>query len=121
VLSARFVGAHGVWLEDEELARSRARRGAGALPGSNLKLGRASPTCVAGAGGRALRHRLDGAACNNRLDTFHEMSSAAGIGARSTRAAACGARRARARALRRRRARAWASASGSLEPASRRT
>src|SRR5206468_4226730 len=75
------VGAHGVWLEDEELA---LLAGAGAAlvhcPGSNLKLGSgfahvrrwksAGVRCGLGS---------DGAACNNRLDTFAEMSLAAGI------------------------------------------
>src|SRR5262249_20656888 len=40
VLSARFVGAHGVWLDDEEL--QLMKRSEAALvhcPGSNLKLG----------------------------------------------------------------------------------
>jgi 5-methylthioadenosine/S-adenosylhomocysteine deaminase len=82
LLSARFVGAHGVWLEDEELARlSRAGAALVHCPGSNLKLGsgfadvrrwrKAGVRCGIGS---------DGAACNNRLDTFHEMSLAAGIG-----------------------------------------
>ena len=81
VLSPRFVGAHGVWLDEGEIEMMRA---AGAAlvhcPGSNLKLGsgladvrawrRAGVRCGLGS---------DGAACNNRLDTFHEMSLAAGI------------------------------------------
>ncbi|HEY2953977.1 MAG TPA: amidohydrolase family protein [Candidatus Eisenbacteria bacterium] len=81
VLGVRFVGAHGVWLEGDELARL-ARAGAALVhcPGSNLKLGSgfahvrrwrdAGLRCGIGS---------DGAACNNRLDTFHEMSLAAGI------------------------------------------
>ena len=81
VLSERFVGAHGVWLEADELAA--IRRANAALvhcPGSNLKLGsgfanlrswrNAGVRCGLGS---------DGAACNNRLDTFAEMSLAAGI------------------------------------------
>lgn len=81
VLCERFVGAHGVWLDDAELA---AFRGADAAlvhcPGANLKLGsgfadvvawkRAGVRCGLGA---------DGPPCNNRLDTFHEMSVAAGL------------------------------------------
>ncbi len=81
VLSERFVGAHGVWMDDVELGAFHA---AGAAlvhcPGSNLKLGsgfadvwawkRAGVKCGLGS---------DGAPCNNRLDTFHEMSLAAGI------------------------------------------
>jgi 5-methylthioadenosine/S-adenosylhomocysteine deaminase len=81
VLSPRFVGAHGVWLDHEELALLK-RAGAALVhcPGSNLKLGsgfarvhewrRAGLRCGLGS---------DGAACNNRLDTFHEMSLAAGL------------------------------------------
>jgi 5-methylthioadenosine/S-adenosylhomocysteine deaminase len=81
VLSPRFVGAHGVWLEDAELG-DLARAGAALVhcPGSNLKLGsgfarvaewrRAGVRCGLGS---------DGAACNNRLDAFHEMSLAAGV------------------------------------------
>jgi 5-methylthioadenosine/S-adenosylhomocysteine deaminase len=81
VLSERFVGAHGVWLEPDELAA--IRRANAALvhcPGSNLKLGsgfaRVRAWCDAG-----IRCGLgsDGAACNNRLDTFAEMSLASGI------------------------------------------
>ena len=81
VLSPRFVGAHGVWLDDDEL--QLMRRADAALvhcPGSNLKLGsgvadvrawrRAGVRCGLGS---------DGAACNNRLDTFSEMGLAAGL------------------------------------------
>jgi 5-methylthioadenosine/S-adenosylhomocysteine deaminase len=81
VLGERFVGAHGVWLEADELA-SLARADAALVhcPGSNLKLGSgiarvrawkdAGVRCGIGS---------DGAACDNRLDTFHEMSLAAGL------------------------------------------
>jgi len=79
VLSERFVGAHGVWVDDGELAA--LRRADAALvhcPGSNLKLGSglANVRRWARAG---LRRGIgsDGAACDNRLDTFHEMSLAA--------------------------------------------
>jgi len=81
ILSPRFVGAHGVWLDEEEIA---ALRGADAAlvhcPGSNLKLG----SGLADVGqwkAAGLRRGLgsDGAPCNNRLDTLHEMSLAAGI------------------------------------------
>jgi len=79
LLGKRFVGAHGVWLDDEELALL-AKSGSALVhcPGSNLKLGsglahvrawrRAGIRCGIGS---------DGAACNNRLDTFQEMSLAA--------------------------------------------
>ena len=81
VLSERFVGAHGVWLDAAEL--SLLKRADAALvhcPGSNLKLG--SGLADVRAWSRAgLRCGLgsDGAACNNRLDTFAEMGLAAGI------------------------------------------
>ena len=81
VLGERFVGAHGVWLDDAELELVRAADAALVhCPGSNLKLGsgladvrawrRAGIRCGLG---------YDGAACNNRLDTFAELSLAAGI------------------------------------------
>ncbi len=81
VLSPRFVGAHGVWLDDEELGLlARADAALVHCPGSNLKLGSgfADLRRWAHAG---VRRGLgsDGAACNNRLDTFHEMSLAAGL------------------------------------------
>ncbi len=80
-LSERFVGAHGVWLAPDELASLKVANAALVhCPGSNLKLGsglanvrawhRAGVRCGLGS---------DGAACNNRLDTFAEMSLAAGI------------------------------------------
>jgi len=81
VLSERFVGAHGVWLEGDELAAIRHARAALVhCPGSNLKLGSgfahvrqwrdAGIRCGLGS---------DGAACNNRIDTFAEMALASGI------------------------------------------
>jgi cytosine/adenosine deaminase-related metal-dependent hydrolase len=81
VLSPRFVGAHGVWLEDDELqALKRADAALVHCPGSNFKLGsglanvrrwrEAGIRCGLGS---------DGAACNNHLDTFSEMSLAAGV------------------------------------------
>ena len=79
VLGRHFVGAHGVWLDDEELGLlKRADAALVHCPGSNLKLGsglarveawrRAGIRCGLGS---------DGAACSNRLDTLHEMSLAA--------------------------------------------
>ena len=81
VLSPRFVGAHGVWLDDAELALFKTADAALVhCPGSNLKLGsgladvrawrRAGVRCGLGS---------DGGACNNRLDSFVEMGLAAGI------------------------------------------
>jgi 5-methylthioadenosine/S-adenosylhomocysteine deaminase len=81
ILGPRFVGAHGVWLEHDELMLlSQADAALVHCPGSNFKLGSglanvrrwrdAGIRCGLGS---------DGAACNNRLDTFHEMSVAAGL------------------------------------------
>lgn len=80
-LHERFVAAHGVWLDADELRRVRAADAALVhCPGSNLKLGsgiadvrawkRAGVRCGLGS---------DGAPCNNRLDTFHELGLAAGL------------------------------------------
>jgi 5-methylthioadenosine/S-adenosylhomocysteine deaminase len=81
LLSTRFVGAHGVWLEDAELELlAKADAALVHCPGSNLKLG--SGIADVRAWKRAgLRRGLgsDGAACNNRLDPFHELSLAAGL------------------------------------------
>jgi 5-methylthioadenosine/S-adenosylhomocysteine deaminase len=79
VLSEHFVGAHGVWVDDEELSLlEHADAALVHCPGSNLKLGSgfANVRRWARAG---LRRGLgsDGAACDNRLDTFHELSLAA--------------------------------------------
>jgi 5-methylthioadenosine/S-adenosylhomocysteine deaminase len=81
VLSERLVAAHGVWLDPQELALlADADSALVHCPGSNLKLGsgfaRVRAWLEAG-----LRCGIgsDGAACNNRLDTFHELSLAAGI------------------------------------------
>jgi cytosine/adenosine deaminase-related metal-dependent hydrolase len=81
VLSERFVGAHGVWLDEDEMA---LMKGADAAlvhcPGSNLKLGSGLADVAAWK-----RHGIrcgigsDGGACNNRLDTFAEMGLAGGI------------------------------------------
>jgi 5-methylthioadenosine/S-adenosylhomocysteine deaminase len=81
VLSPRFVGAHGVWLDDDELALMKQADAALVhCPGSNLKLGSGIADV------RAWKHAgircalgSDGAACNNRLDTFAEMGLAAGL------------------------------------------
>jgi 5-methylthioadenosine/S-adenosylhomocysteine deaminase len=81
LLSERFVGAHGVWLDEDEL---RLMRDADAAlvhcPGSNLKLG-SGLADVAAWRRHGIRCGLgsDGAACNNRLDTFAEMGLAGGI------------------------------------------
>ena len=81
VLGTRFVGAHGVWLDDDELAVVREADAALVhCPGSNLKLasGIARVRAWFDAG---VRRGLgsDGAACNNRLDPFVEMALAASL------------------------------------------
>ncbi len=81
VLSDRFVGAHGVWLDEEELALVRDADAALVhCPGSNLKLG-SGLADVAAWRRHGIRCGLgaDGGACNNRLDTFAEMGLAGGI------------------------------------------
>jgi 5-methylthioadenosine/S-adenosylhomocysteine deaminase len=81
LLGPQFVGAHGVWLGSDELGEL-GRAGAALVhcPGSNLKLGSglASVRAWRDAG---IRCGLgsDGAACNNRLDPFSELSLAAGV------------------------------------------
>jgi cytosine/adenosine deaminase-related metal-dependent hydrolase len=81
LLSDRFVGAHGVWLDDAELDMVAGANAALVhCPGSNLKLG--SGLADVGAWrAKGIRCGLgsDGAACNNRLDTFFEMGLAGGI------------------------------------------
>jgi hypothetical protein len=79
LLGPRFVAAHGVWLDDDELGA--IRRADAALvhcPAANLKLGSGLARVR-----RWLDHGVrcglgsDGAACSNRLDPFHDMSLAA--------------------------------------------
>ncbi len=79
VLSERFVGAHGVWVDDEDLALlKRADAALVHCPGSNLKLGSGLANVKRWVH-EGLRRGIgsDGAACDNRLDTFHELSLAA--------------------------------------------
>ena len=81
LMTERLVAAHGVWLDPEELMLVQgAHASLIHCPGSNLKLG-------SGIGALAdwlaldLKRGLgsDGAACNNRLDPFHDLSLAAGL------------------------------------------
>jgi 5-methylthioadenosine/S-adenosylhomocysteine deaminase len=81
VLSERFVGAHGVWLDAAELEVLRAADAALVhCPGSNLKLG-SGIAHVRAWRDAGIRRGLgcDGAACNNRLDAFHEMALAGSV------------------------------------------
>ena len=81
VLNERFVGAHGVWLEPDELSLlGRADAALVHCPGANLKLGSGFARVRAWKeAGLRCGIGSDGAACNNRLDTLHEMSLAAGL------------------------------------------
>lgn len=81
VLSERFVGAHGVWLDEGEMDLIRGANAALVhCPGSNFKLGSGLADVVTWKK-KGIRRGLgsDGAACNNRLDTFFEMGLAGGI------------------------------------------
>lgn len=81
VLGPRFVGAHGVHVDMDELALLRAADAALVhCPGSNLKLG-SGIAHVARWRDAGLKRGLgsDGAACDNRLDTFHELSLAGAL------------------------------------------
>jgi cytosine/adenosine deaminase-related metal-dependent hydrolase len=78
-LSPRFVGAHGVWLADDELALMREHDAALVhCPGANLKLG-AGIARVRAWRDAGVKRGLgcDGAACNNRFDAMHELALAA--------------------------------------------
>lgn len=81
VLGPRFVAAHGVWLDENEFDLI-ARAGAALVhcPSSNFKLG-SGLADVREWKDRGIRAGLgsDGAACSNRLDTFHEMSLASHV------------------------------------------
>ncbi len=76
LLNGRTVLAHGVWLDDEELALV-AERGATIVtnPVSNMKLavGRAFPYPKARAAGVAVGLGTDGAGSNNSLDLLADM------------------------------------------------
>jgi 5-methylthioadenosine/S-adenosylhomocysteine deaminase len=76
LLHDRMVLAHGVWLDDDELALV-AERGATVVtnPVSNMKLavGRAFPYPEAKAAGLALGLGTDGAASNNTLDLLSDL------------------------------------------------
>ncbi len=81
LLNERFVGAHGVQLDDAEMNLVRDANAALVhCPGSNLKLG-SGIADVATWREKGIRCGLgsDGAPCNNRLDTFFEMGLAGGL------------------------------------------
>lgn len=81
VLGGRFVGAHGVWLDPDELDVIAAADAALVhCPGSNFKLGSGMADVRAWKDAGVRRGiGCDGAACNNRLDPFYEMGMAAGV------------------------------------------
>lgn len=86
LLGPRFVAAHGVWLDESELdLLERADAALVHCPSANFKLG-SGLADVREWKDRNIRCGLgaDGAPCNNRLDTFHEMSLASHV-ARVTR------------------------------------
>jgi 5-methylthioadenosine/S-adenosylhomocysteine deaminase len=79
VLGPRFIGAHGVWVDDEERRMlAEARAAVAHCPSANLKLGSglADVRALREAGVR-LGLGSDGAACNNHLDVLGEMRVAA--------------------------------------------
>jgi len=81
LLGERFVGAHGVQLDDAEM--NLVRDADAALvhcPGANLKLG-SGIADVATWREKGIRCGIgaDGPPCNNRLDMFHEMGLAGGL------------------------------------------
>jgi 5-methylthioadenosine/S-adenosylhomocysteine deaminase len=81
VLGPRLVAAHGIWLDDDELDLLAERDAALVhCPSANFKLGSGLANVRAWKD-NGIRCGLgaDGAACNNRLDTFHEMSLAAKV------------------------------------------
>lgn len=81
VLSERFVGAHGVWLDPDELQLLKGHDAALVhCPGSNLKLG-SGIAHVRGWCDTGIRRGIgcDGAACNNQLDALHEMALAGSV------------------------------------------
>ena len=79
LLSERFIGAHGCWLDEDEV-RLMAERGAKLVhnPVSNLKLavGRLFPYEAAKSYGLSFCLGTDGAASNNRLDIIETMKFA---------------------------------------------
>jgi 5-methylthioadenosine/S-adenosylhomocysteine deaminase len=81
VLGPRFVAAHGVWLDENEYNLiARADAALVHCPSSNFKLG-SGLADVREWKDRGIRCGLgaDGAACNNRLDTFLEMNLASHV------------------------------------------
>ncbi len=81
VLGPRFVAAHGVWLDENEFdLLARADAALVHCPSANFKLG-SGLADVREWKDRGIRCGLgaDGAPCNNRLDTFREMSLASHV------------------------------------------
>jgi 5-methylthioadenosine/S-adenosylhomocysteine deaminase len=87
VLGPKTIGAHGIWVTDEDIAILR-RRGAGVAhnPESNMKLASgAAPVTKYLAAGVALGLGTDGAASNNDLDMFEAMRQASFLAKHATR------------------------------------
>ena len=78
VLGPRMIGVHGVWLDDDEIARMGARGAALAYcPSSNMFLGDGItriPELLAA--GVRIALGTDGGSANNRLSVFEEMRMA---------------------------------------------
>ena len=82
----KTLGAHGVWVSDEDIAILK-RRGVGVAhnPESNMKLASgAAPVTKYLAAGVALGLGTDGAASNNDLDMFESMRQASFLGKHAT-------------------------------------
>jgi 5-methylthioadenosine/S-adenosylhomocysteine deaminase len=81
LLGPRFVAAHGVWLDENEYDLIVGADAALVhCPSANFKLG-SGLADVREWKDRGIRRGLgaDGAPCNNRLDTFHELSLASHV------------------------------------------
>lgn len=78
-LKGRVLGAHGVWLSDDDMATLKARQvGIAHCPESNMKLASGvAPVVKMRKAGVAVGLGTDGAASNNNLDMFEEMDTAA--------------------------------------------
>ncbi|MGQ9779711.1 MAG: amidohydrolase [Bacillota bacterium] len=79
VFSRPVLLAHGVWLEEEDIAiLARHRVGVAHCPGSNLKLASGiAPVSALHKAGVTVGLGTDGAASNNNLDLFREVRLAA--------------------------------------------
>ncbi|MBI1745085.1 MAG: amidohydrolase [Acidobacteria bacterium] len=79
LLKGRVLGAHGVWLSDNDIRILKAKQvGIAHCPESNMKLASGvAPVIRMRQAGVAVGLGTDGAASNNDLDMFQEMDTAA--------------------------------------------